>query len=72
MKAKIELKRINGYAVFSIPTREARIFAGMKPERVSDIYEKYDDELQAVLESFQMGGHYDEMISGYSVRAVND
>lgn len=61
-----------GYAVFSIPTREARIFAGMKPERVSNVYAKYDDELQAVLESFQMGGHYDEMISGYSVRAVNN
>ena len=63
---------VKGYAVFSIPTREGRIFAGMKPERVSNIYEKFDHELQAVLESFQMGGHYDEMISGYSVRAVNN
>lgn len=66
------MKTIKGYAVFSIPTREARIFAGMKPEQVSNTYEKYDDELQAVLESFQMGGHYDEMISGYSVRAVDN
>ena len=64
------MSTVKGYAVFSIPTREARIFAGIKPERVSNIYEKFDDELQAVLESFQMGGHYDEMISGYSVRAV--
>ena len=64
------MSTVKGYAVFSIPTRNARIFAGIKPERVSNIYEKFDDELQAVLESFQMGGHYDEMISGYSVRAV--
>lgn len=65
------MAQIKGYAVFTVPSREARIFAGMKPERVSKIYEKFDDELQAVLESFQIGGHYDEMISGYSVKAVN-
>ena len=64
------MRIIKGYAIFSIPTREARLFAGLKPERVSNIYEKYDDELQAVLESFQRGGCYNEMISGYSVRAV--
>ena len=61
---------VKGYAVYTIPTREARIFAGRKPERVSDIFEKFDSELQFVLETFQMGGHYDEMIAGYSVRAV--
>lgn len=61
---------IKGYAVFKIPTKEARIFAGRKPERVSQIYDECNEDLYNVLQSFQMGGCYDELTAGYFVQAV--
>lgn len=64
--------KIAGYAVFSIPTKEAKLFAGARAERVSDIYPVYNDDLQNVLESFQIGGYMDEFISGYSIRPVKE
>ena len=64
--------KIVGYAVFSIPTKEAKLFAGARAERVSDIYPVYNDDLQDVLESFQIGGYMDELISGYSIRPVKE
>lgn len=61
---------MKGYAVFEIPTKEARMFANKKKERVSEVYPVYDNDLKSVLESFQQGGFYDETISHYEVQAV--
>lgn len=61
-----------GYAVFSVPTKEAKLFASACAERVSDIYPKNDDSLQDVLESFQIGGYMDELICGYSIRPIKE
>lgn len=63
-------KELLGYAIFSIPTREARLFAGQKTERVSNIYPSNDNELQELLRTFQIGGFMNELISSYKIKAV--
>lgn len=58
------------YAIFSIPTKEARIFANMKPEQVSELYSENDNSLQELCEDFNRTGYYDENISHYAIRTV--
>lgn len=58
------------YAVFAIPTKEAKIFCNKKPEIVSNVYDAYDDELVELENNFKMSGNYDELISHYVVRKI--
>jgi hypothetical protein len=58
------------FAVFSIPTREARIFAGLKPRQVSKAYEKYDNDLQEVCDDFNTCGFMNEVIDHYAVLKI--
>lgn len=60
------------YAVFSIPTKEAKLFANKRPEIVSDIYDVYDDKLAELERNFNEAGYYDETVSHYAVKRVKN
>ena len=61
-----------GYAVFEIPTREARVFLNACCVMVSDIFPIWDKDLECILESFQRGAFIDETIAGYEIKKVYD
>lgn len=56
------------YAVYSIPTKEAKIFAGIKPEQVTELVE--NKKAHELCDSFNHSGYFDENISHYDVKRV--
>ena len=70
MRSKSEMKGFDyvmeQWGVYAMPTKEARIFAGKKPELVAWFSNQNDayDYIDAG------GNYYDELIDGYAVRLV--
>ena len=59
------------WGVFRIPTREGRIFAGMKEELVSTPTESQQEALD-LADNFRMSGYYDEMTSTYTAKPIKN
>jgi hypothetical protein len=57
--------QIVGYGVYYVPTREGKLFAGLKSE-LQDAFKSQDDAI-AVCDSMNMCGWLDEMHIGYRV-----
>jgi hypothetical protein len=58
-------KKIVGWAVCYVPTKNARIFAGLKSEAVDHFNDQ--DNAQECADSLNMGGYLDELHIGYRV-----
>ena len=57
------------WGVYYMPTKEGRIFAGLKPELVEEFDNK--DDAFMMCEHYNQCGALDEMHYGYDVKAVH-
>lgn len=64
-------KHTQTWGVFKIPTREARIFAGMKEELVSKPTTSQQEALD-LADNLRMSGYYDETTSTYTVKPIKN
>lgn len=62
-------KKIVGYGVYYAPTREGKLFAGLKPELIG-AFHRHEDAIK-LCESENMAGVLDELHYGYVVYPLN-